>query len=173
MAFNTTSGAWQRLPPAAADIPEGRQHGFGSIVGDTFYVTGGRGFNQLDVRGTVFELDLNNQSAGWQTSPGYMPVPRGGLSGDVVRKKIYSFGGEGNPNSLDGVFNETEAFDTTTQRWTKLMPMAVPRHGTHAVAVGNKVYIPGGGLQQDGKAVLVNGTTQFSDTSAHFDAYCT
>ena len=27
--------------------------------------------------------------------------------------------------------------------------MAVPRHGTHAVVVGNKVYIPGDGLQQD------------------------
>lgn len=101
-----------------------------------------------------------------------MPVPRGGLSGDVVGSKVYTFGGEGNPNTLTGVFNETEAFDTTTQQWTKLVPMAVPRQGTHAVAVGNKVYIPGGGLQQDGKSVVVNNVTLYEDMSAHFDAYC-
>ena len=171
-AFNTTSGKWQRLPPAAADIPEGRQHGVSSIVRDTFYVIGGRWFGQMNVRGTVFKLDLNNQDAGWQTSPGYMPVPRGGLCGDTVGNKVYTFGGEGNPNSINGLFNDTEAFDTTTQQWTKLVPMAVPRHGTHAVAVGNKVYIPGGGLQQDGKPVVINGDVHLFNLSAHFDAYC-
>lgn len=171
-AFNTTSGSWQRLPPAAASIPASRRGGVGSIVGDTFYVIGGRWFGQLNVTGTVFMLDLNDQDVGWKTSPGHMPVPRGGLSGDVVGSKVYTFGGEGNPNTLTGVFNETEAFDTTTQQWTKLVPMAVPRQGTHAVAVGNKVYIPGGGLQQDGKSVVVNNVTLYEDMSAHFDAYC-
>ncbi|KAJ4286083.1 hypothetical protein N0V90_013432 [Kalmusia sp. IMI 367209] len=37
-AFNTTSLEWQRVPSAAANIPEGRQHAAGTIVGDMFYV---------------------------------------------------------------------------------------------------------------------------------------
>ncbi|KAK3056499.1 hypothetical protein LTR09_002292 [Extremus antarcticus] len=171
-AFNTTSGKWQRLPPAAANIPHGRQHAVGSVLGDVFYVLGGRWFGQMNVRGTVFELNLKNQSAGWRTSLGHMLVPRGGLCGDVIGSTYYTFGGEGNPNSLSGVFNETEAFDVSTQRWTELMPMAVPRHGTHAAAIGNRVYIPGGGLQQDGKPVVTNGSVLFSNPSAHFDVYC-
>ncbi|KJZ74295.1 hypothetical protein HIM_06301 [Hirsutella minnesotensis 3608] len=171
-AFNTSSGEWQRLPPAAANIPDGRQHATGSVVGDTLYVIGGRWFSQRAVRGTVFSLDLNNQTAGWRTDPNLMPVARGGLSGDAVGSKFYTFGGEGNPNGLTGVFNDTAVFDTASRTWSRLAPMAIPRHGMHAVAVGNNIYIPGGGLQQDGKAVTVNGTTRFANTTAYFDAYC-
>ena len=50
--------------------------------------------------------------------------------------------------------------------------MAVPRHGTHAAAVGNMIYVPGGGLQQDGKAITNGGVTTYTDETAHFDAYC-
>ncbi|KAI9689625.1 MAG: hypothetical protein M1820_010146 [Bogoriella megaspora] len=172
-AFNTTSGQWQRLPAAAANIPEGRQHAVGSVIGDTFYVIGGRWFSQTAVRGTVFELNLNNPNASWLTSPSLMPTPRGGLSGDAVGTKYYTFGGEGDPNTSSGVFYQSESYDTATQQWNTLVSMTVPRHGTHAVAVGNRVYIPGGGLQQDGKAVTsANGTTLITNPSAHFDAYC-
>lgn len=172
-SFNITSGEGQRLTPIAANIPEGRQHGVGSIVGDLFYVTGGRWFSQEAVRGEVFLLDLNNQKAGWKTSAAHMPVPRGGLSGAVIRNKLITFGGEGNPDpkSVSGVFNETEVFDLQAQRWTKLTPMAVTRHGTSAAAAGNKIYIPGGGLQQDGKAVVINGVLSLLHTSDHFDVF--
>ena len=171
-AFNTTSGEWQRLPAAAADIPEGRQHAVGSVIGSTFYVIGGRWFSQTAVRGTVYELDLKNPNATWKTSPGHMPTPRGGLSGGAVGKKYYTFGGEGDPDTSSGVFPQSEAYDASTQGWKKLTPMPVPRHGTHAAVVGNRVYVPGGGLQQDGKAIVVNGTTSFSNPTAHFDVYC-
>lgn len=141
-AFNTSSGTWLRLPPHAAVLPEGRQHGTGAVIEDTFYVVGGRVWSQLDVRGTVFSLDLTNLTSGWQTSPASMPVPRGGLSGDTVGSKLYTFGREGNPNSASGVFNQSEAYDVKTQQWTELPAMAVPRHGTHAAAVGGESVYP-------------------------------
>lgn len=172
ISFNTTSGEWQRLPSAAAELPESRQHAAGSVVGDTFYVVGGRRYGQLNTRNTVFELNLANQSAGWQTSPGRMPTTRGGLNGGAVGAKFYAFGGEGNPDSSTGVFNQSEVFDTESQQWTELEPMQVPRHGTQAAAVGSLVYIPGGGLQQDGKQVETDGVTTFQQPTAHFDAYC-
>lgn len=171
-AYNTTSGAWQRVPPAAADIPEGRQHAVGSVIGNTFYVVGGRWFSQTAVRGTVFELDLANQTAGWRTSPGHLQHPRGGLAGGTVGDRVYTFGGEGDPDTVTGVFPYSEAFDSVKQQVYELRDMAVPRHGLAAAAVGNRVYVPGGGLQQDGKPVNLTGTVTFSNPSNHFDAYC-
>ncbi len=171
-AFNTSSGTWLRLPPPAAVLPEGREHGTGAVIDDTLYVVGGRVWSQLDVRGTVFSLDLTNLTSGWQTGPATMPVPRGGLSGDAVGSKMYTFGGEGDQDSASGVFDQSEAYDVKQQQWTELPAMAVPRHGTHAAAVGGRVYIPGGGLQQDGKPVTVNGTVIYGHSTAHFDAFC-
>ncbi|KAI1266297.1 hypothetical protein F5Y18DRAFT_383005 [Xylariaceae sp. FL1019] len=168
-AYNTTADEWVRLPALAADIPEGRQHGTGAIVGHKFYVVGGRWFSQAAVRDTVFVLDLNDQESGWTTNEERMPTARGGLSGAAVNDQFYTFGGEGDPNTFNGVFPETEVLDTTTGAWTKLAPMAVPRHGTQAVAVGNGIYIPGGGLQQDGKAVTINNVTTYGNTSDTFD----
>ncbi|TDZ14797.1 Kelch-like protein terF [Colletotrichum orbiculare MAFF 240422] len=171
-AFNTTSGEWQRLPAAAAVLPEGRQHGTGAVIGNTFYVVGGRWFGQTDTRDTVYELDLTDLEAGWQTSKGHMAVARGGLNGGAIGNRFYAFGGEGSPDSTTGVFNQSEVFDTESQQWTELGTMPVPRHGTQAAAVGGRVYIPGGGLQQDGKLVYVNGVMSFMQPTAHFDAFC-
>ncbi|XEU94882.1 hypothetical protein FSHL1_000166 [Fusarium sambucinum] len=171
-AFNTTSGEWQRLVGEAAELPESRQHGTGGVIDNTFFVIGGRWFGQLNTRDTVFELDLANLDAGWKTSQGRTPTARGGLNGGAIGDKFYAFGGEGNPDTASGVFNQSEVFNTKSQHWSELKPMAVPRHGTQAAAAGNRIYIPGGGLQQDGKSVTINGTTTFQNPSAHFDAYC-
>ncbi|KAK1147176.1 hypothetical protein N8T08_001915 [Aspergillus melleus] len=171
-AFNTTLGAWQRLGAEAAELPESRQHGSGAVIGDTFYVAGGRHFGKENTRDTVFELDLADQGAGWRTSSGHMSVPRGGLSGSAVGSKLYTFGGEGSPTTHTGLFNQSEVFDTMSQRWESLAPMAVPRHGTQAAALGGWIYIPGGGLQQDGKNVTIDGVTAINRPTSHFDAYC-
>ncbi|PYH96443.1 galactose oxidase [Aspergillus ellipticus CBS 707.79] len=172
IAFNTTSGAWSRLVAEAAELPESRQHAAGSVIGDSFYVVGGRRYGQLNTKDTVFQLDLMDQEAGWKTSTGRMPVARGGINGGAVGSKFYVFGGEGNPDTNTGVFNQSEEFDTVSQGWAELRPMAVPRHGTQAAAVGGRVYVPGKGLQQDGKQVEVDGFVTFQNPSAHFDAYC-
>lgn len=47
--------------------------------------------------------------------------------------------------------------------------MQVTRHGTSAAVVGNRIYIPGGGLQQDGLMIMVNGVGHFLNTIDHFD----
>ncbi|KAK6220609.1 hypothetical protein LQW54_002054 [Pestalotiopsis sp. IQ-011] len=157
-----------RLPMGAAELPESRQHAAGSVVGDSFYVIGGRRYGQLNFRDTVFELDLTHSTAEWSTSTGPMPTSRGGINGGAIGNKYYIFGGEGNVDSATG----TDMLDLKSQEWTELQPMAVPWHGTQAVALGDRVYIPGSGLQQDGKQVITNGTSTSQQPSAHFDAYC-
>lgn len=168
--FDTATKKWKTVPSTVANIPEGRQHGVGAIVGHNFYVVGGRWMEKENVRDTVFIVNLRNQKAGWTTSTNHMHVARGGLSGAVVGENFFTFGGESNPSSVDGIFNETEVFNLRTQEWTSLGPMALPRHGSFAVAVGNKIYVPGGGLQEDGKEVTVDGVVHILDTSDHFDA---
>jgi N-acetylneuraminic acid mutarotase len=100
-----------------------------------------------------------------------MPVPRGGLSGGAVGTKFYTFGGEGNPNATNGIFQETEMFDMANETWVEKSPMPVPRHGLNAAVVGNRVYLPGGGLQEGGISVIVNNTEHLMQMTDHFDAY--
>ena len=170
-AFNTTSEQWQRLPGNAANLPVGRQHAVGAVVEDSFYVIAGRWFDMHNVRGTVYALDLNDVEANWTTSQAQMPTPRGGLSGAVVDGNFFTFGGEANEDSSTGIFEECEVMDIQTQAWSELSSMAVPRHGTSAVAVGNRIYIPGGGLQQDGFPVEIDGVEHLLRTTNHFDVY--
>ncbi|KAF6813805.1 kelch repeat-containing protein [Colletotrichum sojae] len=153
-AFDTETGRWVSLPRAAAMLPEGRDHAAAAVVGRKFYVLGGRERGQRNVKDTVFILDLENLDAGWVTSRGRMPTPRGGVVAGAIGRKVYVFGGEGNAaKGSEGIFNETEVFDTKTETWKRLAPMAVPRHGGAAVAIADGIYHPGGGIQQGGSPV--------------------
>ncbi|KAK3368504.1 kelch domain-containing protein [Podospora didyma] len=154
-AFDTLSEKWVTLPEAAKHLPAPRDHVGGAVVGDTFYVLGGRDHGQTNVRDTVFSLELRTMGkGGWKTKSGRMPTARGGVAAAAVGTKVYTFGGEGNPApGSNGVFNQTEAYDTETDTWERLAPMELPRHGTSAAAIGGRVYIPGGGIVQGGAPV--------------------
>ncbi|PYH78613.1 galactose oxidase [Aspergillus uvarum CBS 121591] len=106
-----------------------------------------------------------------QTGKGRMLVSRGGLSGSAVGGELYVFGGEGNVDAATGVFNQTQKYKPQSQKWTELAPMPIPRHGSQAVGLDSRVYIPGGGLQQDGKSVSIGGgPVTFQHPTPHFDA---
>jgi N-acetylneuraminic acid mutarotase len=145
--YDTKKDTWKVLPQ---ELPEGRDHAGGSVVGSTLYVLGGRNFGSTNNRDTVFSLRLHNPKATWKTSKSRMPTARGGVSAATVGKKVHIFGGEGNEaEGSHGVFNETEVFDTKTETWKTLQPMKLPRHGTSAIAVKGKIYIPGGGIYEN------------------------
>ncbi|HLL69266.1 MAG TPA: kelch repeat-containing protein [Micromonosporaceae bacterium] len=149
-SYNVTTGRWRALP----DLPEARDHVGGAVVGRTLYVVGGRDRGQVNVRDTVYALDLRTRQ--W-TERAPMPTARGGIATAVVGRTIYTFGGEGNiVNGVNTVFNQTEAYDTRRDRWQRLAPMPVPRHGTAAIAVGDTIYIPGGGNRGGGSPMDVN-----------------
>lgn len=152
-AYDTVTGRWETLP----SLPEGRDHVAGAVIGSTFYVLGGRVRGLANVRDTVYALALDGPRSRQWTERAPMPTPRGGLAFAVVGTRIYTFGGEGNPAAgLDGIFAQTEAYDTARDRWESLPPMAVPRHGGAAVAVGDTIYLPGGGDALGGAPVAVN-----------------
>ncbi|HEY3493794.1 MAG TPA: kelch repeat-containing protein, partial [Polyangiaceae bacterium] len=57
-------------------------------------------------------------------------------------------GGEGNSAAQSGVFPDIEAYDPETDSWERFPPMAVPRHGFAAAALGGRIYLPGGATEQ-------------------------
>lgn len=140
-SYNIETNTWNAdYPP----LPGPRQHVGGAVVDSTFYVIGGREDGIEQYRDTVYALDLNAPSE-WRTlAP--MPTARGGLACATLKQEIYCFGGEGNPESPGLIFNETEVYNTRTDEWKSLPPMAVPRHGTGVVAAQGSLWIPGGGL---------------------------
>jgi N-acetylneuraminic acid mutarotase len=151
--FDTDTRTWLPVPEAAKYIPEARDHAGAAVVGGKMYVLGGRDRGQENVRDTVFVLDLCDLEAGWKTSSARMPTARGGVAAGVIGRNVYVFGGEGNVQSDTGVFDQVEVYDTVRNRWAKAGRMRLPRHGTYAVGVKGKVYIPGGGTSQGGEPV--------------------
>ncbi|TLS26756.1 hypothetical protein PpBr36_04287 [Pyricularia pennisetigena] len=151
VAYNVTADEWITDLP---DLPEPRDHAGSAVIDGTLYVVGGRAFGQNNTKDTVYALDLQDPEAGWETKQGHMPTPRGGVAAAAVGHKIYTFGGEGNQaEGSGGVFSETEAYDVVSDSWERLREMEVPRHGSWAVAIGDGVYLPGGGVRLGGAAV--------------------
>ncbi|KAJ4304719.1 Leucine-zipper-like transcriptional regulator 1 [Kalmusia sp. IMI 367209] len=143
--YSPKTNTWLSVPDAASHLPDTRDHACSAVVNQKFYVLGGREKGQINGKGSVLVLDLENLENGWVVSSAVMPTPRAGLACGTVSGKVYTFGGEGNLNVENGVFNVTEVYDTKTNSWLKLGQMKLPRHGGGAVAVNGRVYVPGGG----------------------------
>ncbi|KAF1849565.1 galactose oxidase [Cucurbitaria berberidis CBS 394.84] len=152
--FDTITATWLPVPKSTQNIPESRDHAGAAVVGSKMYILGGRNGGQLHIRDTVFVLDLCNLKVGWRTSSAKMPTPRGGVAAGAVGTKIFIFGGEGNTAAKSGVFDQVEAYDTRRDVWESFGRMRLPRHGTYAVGIGKRVYVPGGGVMQGGAPVM-------------------
>ncbi|POS75636.1 hypothetical protein DHEL01_v205963 [Diaporthe helianthi] len=150
-AYNVTSGSFLDLPPAAASLPEARDHGVGGIVGNRLFYTGGRINGQPNMRNTTFYLDLDDLETGWVTTESHMPTARAGSFFAIQDDTLWTFGGEVKYNSTDGLgtWHEVEVLNTTSLEWTSLNPMKVPRHGCNGVVVDGVIYFPGGGLRNN------------------------
>ena len=140
-SYDTKTDTWDTNYPS---LPESRQHVGFATVGSTFYVIGGRENGVYQFHNTTYAMDLQNPTHWTTLAP--MPTARGSLSCAPIGHNVYCFGGEGNRDNPDQIFNETQVYDTKTDTWKNLLPMEVPRHGTGAVAVGKEIYMPGGGV---------------------------
>ncbi|KAJ3474279.1 hypothetical protein NLG97_g9915 [Lecanicillium saksenae] len=137
--YDLHADAWRSVPVPAQKLPEGRDHAGSAVVDGTMYVVGG---------------PVPRAAECWKEASAKMPTARGGLAAAAVGKTIYTFGGEGNPEAgSDGVFPQVEAYDITKNAWTRMRNMTTPRHGTYAASLKGGVYIPGGGIRQDGAPV--------------------
>ena len=147
-SYDTVSKEWTSLP----NMPAPRDHAGRGLVGNKLYVLAGRAFNSVAKNGnvnTTFSYDID--ALVWSTDLADQPTARGGLSSATIDDVIYTIGGEGNTTpGTNGVFDNTEAYDTVSNTWQELTTMAVARHGSGAVAVDRRIYFPGGGTSGGG-----------------------
>lgn len=133
-AYHPASDTWTRLQP----MPTPRNHLAGGAVSGRLHVVGGRPPLTLNV------LEVYDPATNAWSTRAPMPTGRSGHAAAVMRGCLYVFGGEGNASRPDGVFPQNEAYDPRRDSWESFAPMPTPRHGIGAVAVGERIFIPGG-----------------------------
>jgi N-acetylneuraminic acid mutarotase len=147
-SYDIAANKWTVHPDIS--LPEEREHAGGAVIGDVMYVVGGRRRGKEFNRDTVFALNLAAPKRWESLKP--MPSKRGGMGVAALGKKIYTFGGEWEANGTTGVFNNVEVYDTVSNSWTVETPMRAGRHGFGAAAIGDIVYLVGGGAKAGGSS---------------------
>jgi len=136
-------------PHPSIPLPQPRDHAGPAVINSTLYIVGGRVGSPTTNRDTIYSLNLAAPDRKW-TELARLPFVRGGVAAAAVGNKIYAFGGEGNFQSPKGVFGDVILYDVAANKAEAIGKMTVPRHGFGAVAVGEGIYLPGGGLRMGG-----------------------
>jgi N-acetylneuraminic acid mutarotase len=77
-----------------------------------------------------------------------MPTSRSGHGLVVYQNRFFAMGGEGgiiNQPGQQTVFGQMESYDPESNTWQSHAPMPTPRHAVGAVAIGDWIYVAGGG----------------------------
>ena len=143
-SYNVLTKKYSNLP----DLPAPRDHAGKGQYGKMLYVLGGRLFGHSNVVDTVFGYDLETNR--WSEDFAHMPTGRGGCASAILGGFVFTAGGEGDPHTVTQVWPQMQAYDVVRDRWVELADMAVPVHGTAAMAYRGRVVVPGGGLEIGG-----------------------
>lgn len=139
--YDPAEDSWEALPL----LPMPRHHCIAAVVNDRIYIVSGRDVIIEEVQTESFVFDPETQSYE-EVAP--ILTPRGGAAGGELHGRIYVFGGEGNINDENGIFHEAEEYDPSSDSWSPLPDMVVPRHGLGAAVIGDRMYLPGGSTRQ-------------------------
>ncbi len=146
--YDPAANEWTGL----AAMPTARDHLAAAAIDGVFYAVGGRDGGAL-----YATLEAYDPISGeWDTTRAPMPTARGGLAGAAFNGRLFTFGGEGNGNDPKGIFPQTEVYDPANNGWMTLPPMRTPRHGLGAVAVGDRIILPGGATRAGFEASAAN-----------------
>lgn len=137
-SYDPVLNQWTPLPL----MPTGRDHLAAAAMSGKFYAISGRN-PVLQAAVEMYDPALNQ----WFPRAPILTA-RGGIAAEVYAGRIYVFGGEGNPASPLGVFNQVERYDPSNNHWSLVSTMPVARHGIGVAAVQGRLHIPGGGSQQ-------------------------
>jgi N-acetylneuraminic acid mutarotase len=147
-AYDPQSDRWQMLKP----LPGARDHIGIAAYEDAIHVVGGR-FNTFEYNTGLHHRYVAGRETWEERSP--LPTPRSGHGLVVYRNRLFAMGGEagllgGGRIQDPHVFGQMESYDPKTDSWQSHAPMPTPRHSVGAVAIGDAIYVTGGGAVTGG-----------------------
>ncbi|MFC0409225.1 Kelch repeat-containing protein [Roseomonas elaeocarpi] len=153
-AAERASVGWHEAYDPAADrwelrraLPAARDH-VGCVSHDgRIHVVGGR-FNTFQYNTGLHHVYLPDRDTWEERAP--LPTPRSGHGMVLYRGRMFCMGGEGGiierGQTLEArVFGQMESYDPATDSWQRHAPMITPRHAVGATAIGDWIYVAGGG----------------------------
>ena len=128
-------------------LPGARDHVGCVADGGRIHVIGGR-FNTFEYNTSLHHVYLPAADTWELRAP--LPTERSGHGLVVYRGRYYAMGGEGGilaggvPRQAK-VFGQMESYDPVADSWQQHAPMLTPRHAVGAAAIGDWIYVAGGG----------------------------
>ncbi|WP_406857824.1 galactose oxidase [Alsobacter sp. KACC 23698] len=128
-------------------LPGARDHVGCVALDGRIHVVGGR-FNTLEYNTDLHHVYLAQKDSWELRAP--LPTARSGHGLALYRNRLFAMGGEGgrieNGQPIQAkVFGQMESYDPATDTWRSHAPMPTPRHAVGAAAIGDRIYVAGGG----------------------------
>jgi hypothetical protein len=151
--YDPATDSWSILP----SMPEGVNHAAAATDGQKFYIFGGRdgknevsnGFNYVQIYDPATNSWQSSNDPGATLAP--LPQARGGMGKAVyVAGEFYVIGGEtatGAGATANKVYDRVDIYNPRTNSWRPGPAMTTARHGIFPVAIGNRIYVAGGGAK--------------------------
>jgi N-acetylneuraminic acid mutarotase len=134
--YDPASNTWS----TGAPLPQALDHIMTVVADGKIHAIGGRTIESSDFVNTHSIYDPKANA--WTAGPP-LPTPRSNGAGVLYKGMIVVAGGEGGPT---GVFDENEAFDLKSGKWSPLTKLPAGLHGVSAAVVGDTAYFVGGSL---------------------------
>lgn len=146
--FDPATGQWTALP----DAPHARDHFHAAVLDGALYAAGGRvsahGSNASGMQ-SVAAVDVFDIASGrWSTLPSPLPTPRSGTATVAWNDRIVVIGGESDAHTA--AHAEVEAWSPALQRWERLPPLPVGRHGMQAAVLNGALHVVAGSANRGG-----------------------
>ena len=133
-------------------LPGARDH-VGSLAHDgRIHIVGGR-FNTFEYNTGLHHVYLPDRDTWQERAP--LPTVRSGHGLVDYRGRFFAMGGEAGvvergQITQARVFGQMESYDPAADTWQSHAPMPTPRHAVGAVAIGDWIYVAGGGAVTGG-----------------------
>lgn len=158
-ASERASVGWHEVYDPQADrwetrkaLPGARDHVGCVAFRGVIHVIGGR-FNTFEYNTGLHHVYLPDRDT-WEMRAA-LPTVRSGHGLVIYRDRLFAMGGEAGV-VRDGnltqqrVFGQMESYDPASDSWQSHAPMPTPRHAVGATAIGDRVFVAGGGAVTGG-----------------------
>ena len=139
--YDTATDTWSAGP----DLPAARGAGAAALLGRKLHFFGGMDETRTTDEGDHWAFDLDNPDAGW-VSLAPLTNPRNHVAAAVVNGKLFAVGGQHAQESSQDPQLEVDSYDETTDTWTRVADLPVPRSHVNAstFVMNGQIIVLGG-----------------------------